>query len=39
MAALKHGGGRAENKIGGPFDITILEILPTGIAVNGVLPS
>jgi hypothetical protein len=37
LAALKHRSGRTENKIGSPFDITILEILPAVVAVNGVL--
>ena len=39
LAALKDCGGGTKNEVGGPFDITILEILSAGVAVNSVLAS
>jgi hypothetical protein len=37
FAVLKDRGRGAEDEIGRPFDIAILEILPADVAINGVL--
>jgi hypothetical protein len=36
---LEHRGRGPENKIRGPFDITILEILTAPVGINSVLPA